>query len=72
MIFVTFLTKLRGPTPVTYLGWCMVRCGYKNRHQKDMCLKEIMDVQNLLTILDLIVNIIGGLCDQDLLIFISI
>ena len=70
-MFVKFLTKLSGPTPVTYLErtpifeWCMVRCGSNNRHQKDMCLKEFgMHVQNLLTILDLIVNIIGGLCDQ--------
>jgi hypothetical protein len=71
VIFVTFLTKLSGFTPVTHLEWipifewCIVKCGSKNRHQKDMCLKEIgKHIQNLLTILDLIVSIIGGLCDQ--------
>ena len=39
----------------------MVRCGSKNGHQKDMCLKEIgLRAQNMLTILGSIVNIIGG------------
>ena len=38
----------------------MVKCGSKNRHQKDMCLKEIgLTAQNMFTILGSIVNIIG-------------
>ena len=46
---------------VTLFEWCLVRCGSKNDHQKDMCSKEIrLCAQILLTILDLIVNIIGG------------
>lgn len=41
----------------------MVRCGYKNGHQKDMRLKEIGPCarEKLLTILNLIVNMLG--CD---------
>ena len=36
-------------------------CGYKNRHQKEMCLKEIgLCAQNWLAILGPIVNKIGG------------
>ena len=48
---------------VTLFEWCLVRCGSKNGHQKDMCSKEIrLYAQILLTVLDLIVNIIffGG------------
>ena len=38
----------------------VVRCGSKNRHQKDMCSKENgLCAQNMLTILHFIVNIIG-------------
>ena len=37
--------------------WCMVGWGSKNGHQKDICWKEIgLYVQNLLTILDVIVK----------------
>ena len=37
-----------------------VRCEYKNRHQKAMCLKEIgLRAYKLVTILDSVVNIIG-------------
>ena len=40
--------------------WCVVRCGSKNEHQKDMCSKEIgVRTSNLLIILGSIVNIIG-------------
>ena len=39
----------------------MVGCGSKNKHQKDMCLKEIeLHAQNPLTILRSIANIIRG------------
>ena len=39
----------------------MVRCGSKNGHQKDKCLKEIrLRVQNTLTIIGSIVDIVGG------------
>ena len=45
-------------TPV--FEW-LIRCGSKNRHQKDMCLKEIgLQAQNMLTILGSIANMIGG------------
>ena len=44
-----------------YFQWCVARCGSKNGHQIEMCMKEIEPCpQNLLTILDSIVNIIGG------------
>ena len=40
--------------------WYVVRCGSKNGHQKDMCSKEIeLRVQNILTILSLIIDVIG-------------
>ena len=41
----TFVSKVSGSNLVTYLNqkpkfkWSMVRCGYKNRHQKDTSLK---------------------------------
>ena len=39
----------------------MVGCGSKNGHQKDMFLEAIgLRVENLLTILGSIVNIMGG------------
>jgi hypothetical protein len=41
------------------LVWYVVRCGFKHWHQKDMCLKKIgLCVQDMLTILSSIVNII--------------
>ena len=47
-------------TPI--FEWYVVMCGSKNRHPKDTCLKEIgLCVQNELTILGLVVNIIWGL-----------
>ena len=40
---------------------CGVRCGSKNGHYEDVCLKEIqLRAQIMLTILGLIFNIIGG------------
>ena len=37
--------------------WCVVRCGSKNGHYEDMCLKEIeLHAQNLLIILGSIVK----------------
>ena len=43
--------------------WCIIRCGSKNGHHKDMFSKEVgLHVQHLLTILGSIVNIIGGTC----------
>ena len=45
------------------IEWNVGRCGCKDRHQKDMCLKEIeLRAQNMLTILGSIVNMIGGTC----------
>lgn len=39
----------------------MVGCECKNEHQKDICWKDIdLCAQNMLTILDTMVNIIGG------------
>ena len=39
----------------------MVRCGSKNRHQKDKCLEEIrLCVQNTLTIIGSIIDIVRG------------
>jgi hypothetical protein len=36
----------------TIFEWCMVRCGSKNGHQNDICLKEFeLRAQHLLTIL---------------------
>ena len=41
--------------------WCVVGCGSKNRHQKDMCLEEIgLCAPKMFTILGPILNIIGG------------
>ena len=46
----------------------MVRCGSKNGHQKDLCLIKIgLHAQNLLTILDSTINIIGGGLYDDLM-----
>ena len=43
--------------------WCVVRCGSKNGHQKDMCSKEIgLHAQNLLTIQGSIFNMVEGTC----------
>jgi hypothetical protein len=41
--------------------WCKVRCDSRNGHPKDTCLKEIGThaLPNLLTILDIIINILG-------------
>ena len=46
------------PYLVTFLNerpifeWCVVSCGSKNEHQKEMCLKEIgLCAQNVRTIL---------------------
>ena len=51
-------SKGSGSNLVTYLTWtpifewCMVRCGSKDKHEKNMSLKEIeLIVQNFLTIL---------------------
>ena len=45
-------------TPI--LEWHVVKCGSKNGHQRDMCLKEIqaLHAQNMLTILSSIINMI--------------
>lgn len=44
-----------------YFSGEMVGCGSKNRHQKDMHCKDIeLQIQDLLTLLDAIVNRIGG------------
>ena len=49
-------------TPI--LEWFVVWCGSKNKYQKDMCLKEIgLHPQNMVIILNLIININGGLYD---------
>ena len=41
--------------------WCVVKCGSKNRQQKDKCLKQIgLRAHNLVTILSSVVNIVGG------------
>ena len=45
-------------TPI--FEWCVIRCGSKNKYQKDVCLKESeLQAQNLITILGSIVNIMG-------------
>ena len=56
------------PNLVTYHNqtskseWCVVRCGSKNEHKKDMCLKEVgLHAQNVITILDSVDNIVGGI-----------
>ena len=47
-------------TPI--FEWYVVGWGYKNMHQKGMiCYNEIgLHAQNMLTILDSILNVIGG------------
>jgi hypothetical protein len=41
-------------------GWYVFRCEFENKHKKDMCLKKIgLCVQNMLTILGLVINMIG-------------
>ena len=60
--------KQSRPNSINYLKqtpifeWCVLRCGSKNGHQKDiMHFKEIgLRAQNLLTILGSIFNMIGG------------
>lgn len=43
------------------IRWYVVRFGYKNGHQKDMCVKEIgFRVYNMSTIVGSVVNMIGG------------
>ena len=43
-----------------YIEWYVVRCGFKNGHQKDTCLTEIEPcVQKLLTLLGSAVDMIG-------------
>ena len=62
-----FQHKVKWPNSVNYLNqtpifeWCLLRCDSKNRHQKGiMSSGEIgLRVQNLLTTLGSIVNIIG-------------
>ena len=45
----------------TYIEWCVVRCGSKNEHQNDMCLKDwTTHAQYLLTIPGSIINMIVG------------
>ena len=58
-------TKVNGPNSVTDLDrepifeWYAVRCGFKNGAQKYICLNDIgLHVQNMITILGLIINII--------------
>ena len=47
------------PPPI--FEWCLSSCTSKNIHQKDTCLQKIeLNVRNVLTILDLIVDVIGG------------
>ena len=55
------------PNLITYLTctpifeWYLVWCGYKNEYKKDMCLKEIgLHAQNMITIVSLTINMIGG------------
>ena len=55
------------PNSATYLNqthsfeWYLVRCDFKNGYQKNTYLKEIgLCAQNMTTILDSIVNIMGG------------
>ena len=59
-------TKVCRPHSATFLSeypifqWCVVRCGSKDSHQKEICLTEIgLRAQNVLAILGSIVNIIG-------------
>ena len=43
--------------------WCVVRCGCKNKCQKDICLKEIeLCARSTLTMLGSIVNVIVRVC----------
>ena len=65
--FVQVLAKLDVPTSVTQLNrtpiseWYVVRCGSNNGYLRDMCSKDIgLRVQNVMTVLSLIVNIIDG------------
>ena len=59
--------KVDVPNLVTYIDrtptfeCCVVKCGFKSRHQTHMSLKgNGLSAQNLSTILDTIVNINGG------------
>ena len=67
VLFKSPSTKVDVPNLVTYLDstsifeWHVVRCDSKNGHQKNMCPKYIiLHVQNMITILSSIVNIIWG------------
>ena len=45
----------------TIFEWCVVKSGYKNINQKDMCSKEIgVHVQNMFSILNSIISMIVG------------
>ena len=49
MVDVPHLVTYPNWTPIFH--WCVVRCGSKNGHQKDMCTKDIgLCAQNLFTI----------------------
>lgn len=50
---------IRIQTPM--FEWYVGSCGFKNRHSKDMCLKESgLHAQTMLTIPDSTMNMIGG------------
>ena len=56
----TWLPKIDMPNLVTSLKWTpifewyVIWCGFKNRYQKDMCLKEVgLCIQNVIIILRL-------------------
>jgi hypothetical protein len=41
--------------------WYVVRCGSKNKHQKDVCLEDIeLRAQDMIGILGPVVNVIRG------------
>jgi hypothetical protein len=45
----------------TRFEWYVVRCGSKNKHQKDVCLEEIeLRAQDMISILGPVVNVIRG------------
>ena len=56
--------KVSGPTRFNWtplFDWCVVRCGFKNKYQNDMCSKEVgLCVQKFYTNLGLIVNTTRG------------
>jgi hypothetical protein len=65
-------TKVDVPDSFTYLNqtpifdWYVIRCGSKNKYQKDMCLKESeLHAQNMITILgSIVINIMGDVYDH--------